>query len=137
MGKAGRYNRIMDTNGQSALEFVMVFPLVIILILAASQIGMAVYGRIVLQQASREAARIVSTTDSDSQAIEAARRSCGDDSEITIVPGKMHRRLGDMVTVRVSRKPGDILKIIEWITGKEAVLSAETWMRMECGGDDI
>ena len=48
---------ISDNNkGQSTLEFVMVIPLIIMLILAAAQIGLMVYSRMQVQQASREAA---------------------------------------------------------------------------------
>jgi len=132
IGKSG------NDKGQSTLEFVMIIPLIIILVLAASQIGLTVYARMQLQQASREAARIVSTTNSDDLAIRAVESICGTDTRIDIKPGNpRQRKLGDMVTIRVSRKPEGLFGAMEWIIGREVIINAAASMRMECGYGDL
>jgi hypothetical protein len=129
---------IKNIRGQSALEFALVVPLILILVLAASQAGFMVYGRMQIQQASREAARIISTTNNNGLALSTAKAICGTDARIVIEPGEENRRrLGDMVTVRISRKPEGFLQIMDWIAGREIVLNSEAIMRMECGHDDI
>jgi hypothetical protein len=129
---------IKNISGQSALEFALIVPLILILVLAASQAGFMVYGRMQMQQASREAARIISTTNNNGPALRTAKAICGTDARIVIEPGEENRRrLGDMVTVRISRRPAGFLQIMDWISGREIVLMSEAIMRMECGQDDL
>jgi hypothetical protein len=129
---------IKNISGQSALEFALIVPLILILVLAASQAGFMVYGRMQMQQASREAARIISTTNNNGLALRTAKAICGTDARIVIEPGEENRRrLGDMVTVRISRRPAGFLQIMDWISGREIVLMSEAIMRMECGQDDL
>jgi hypothetical protein len=129
---------IKNISGQSALEFALIVPLILILVLAASQAGFMVYGRMQMQQASREAARIISTTNNNGLALRTAKAICGTDARIVIEPGEENRRrLGDMVTVRISRRPAGFLQIMDWISGREIVLMSEAIMRMECGQDTL
>lgn len=124
---------IKKSIGQATLEFVMVIPFVIIVILAASQIGLIVYNRMVMQQASRECVRIISTTNNNSRGEEIVRRIAGENVSICIEPDKPAlRELGDMVTVKVLKHPGGIFKAISEITEREFLLKAEASMRMEC-----
>jgi hypothetical protein len=127
-----------DDKGQSTLEFVMIIPLIIILVLAASQIGLTVYSRMQLQQASREAARIISTTNRNDLAVKAVESICGIDTRVDIDPDDhQKRRLGDIVTIRVLRKPEGLFEVVEWIIGREVILNAAASMRMECGYGDL
>jgi hypothetical protein len=127
-----------NDRGQSTLEFAMTIPLIIILVLAASQIGLTVYARMQMQQASREAARIVSTTNRDDLAIKAVKTICGEDAMVLIEPGvPPNRKLGDIINVRVSRKPEGLHRIVEWIIGREVILNEAASMRMECGNGDF
>ena len=138
MGSSGKAINIRKTEGQSTLEFAMVVPIVIILILAASQIGITVYSRMQLQQAAREAARIMSTTGNKRLAAETVRSICGEDAEIIIEPGNpSQRRLGDIITVTVSSRTGGFSDIVKLIMGKELILTGEAKMRMECGQGDL
>ena len=127
-----------NNKGQSTLEFVMIIPLIIILVLAVTQVGFTVYSRIQLQQASREAARIVSTTNRDDLAIKAVKTICGEDAMVLIEPGvPPNRKLGDIINVGVSRKPEGLHRIVEWIIGREVILNEASSMRMECGNGDF
>jgi hypothetical protein len=129
---------LKNNKGQSTLEFVMVMPLIIILVLAAAQIGLTVYARMQMQQASREAARIIATTNKDGLAIKAVKIICGEDVTVIIDPGDpQNRRLGDIVNIKVSRKPEGLHRIVEWVSSQEVILNAEAYIRMECGYGDF
>jgi len=132
-----RSNRsINKASGQSTLEFVMIIPIIIVLILAASQAGYTVYRKNVLQQASREGARIISTTNDNSMAVRAIGKICGAegvDTIISITPERApDRKMGDMVTVSLRGHPGGLFGVIEKILGREVAIEAGSSMRMEC-----
>jgi len=111
----------------------MIIPFVIIIILAASQIGFTVYKKNIIQQASREAARIISTTNDNDLAIATTERLCGKDSEIIIEPASASNRgVGDMVTVYISQSPGGLMKLMEEILGDTVKVKADASMMMEC-----
>ena len=128
-----RYEKIKNrTTGQATLEFAMAIPLVIIIILAASQVGFLVYSRILVQHASREAVRILSTTNDNILAVNTARSICGSDSEISIEPREASQRsLGDMVSVSVSRPAAGLEKILGKILYRDLAIRAYSFMRME------
>ena len=127
---------INKADGQSTIEFIMIIPVIIVLVLAASQAGYAVYRKNVLQQASREGARIISTTNDNGLAIKIIDNICrteGNNISIDIDPERASdRKMGDMVTVSLKDRPGGLFSIIEKISGKEAVIRAGSSMRMEC-----
>jgi len=127
---------INGAGGQSTIEFVMIIPVIIVLVLAASQAGYAVYRKNVLQQASREGARIISTTNDNGLAIKIIDNICrteGNNISINIDPERASdRKMGDMVTVSLKDRPGGLFSIIEKISGKEVVIRAGSSMRMEC-----
>jgi Flp pilus assembly protein TadG len=132
-----RSNKSIDkADGQSTIEFIMIIPVIIVLVLAASQAGYAVYRKNVLQQASREGARIISTTNDNSMAIRVIRNICGAEGGniiISIDPERASdRKMGDMVTISLRDCPGGLFRIIEKISGKKAVISTGSSMRMEC-----
>ena len=127
---------INGVDGQSTIEFIMIIPVIIVLVLAASQAGYAAYRKNVLQQASREGARIISTTNDNSLAIKIIDNICrteGNNISINIDPERASdRKMGDMVTVSLKDYPEGLFSIIEKISGKEAVIRAGSSMRMEC-----
>ncbi len=127
---------INKASGQSTLEFIMIIPIIIVLILAASQAGYAVYRKNVLQQASREGARIISTTNDNGMAARAIGKICGAEginTIISIMPKRASdRKVGDLVTVSLADYPGGLFGIIEKILGREVIIKADSSMRMEC-----
>jgi hypothetical protein len=134
MNKKKEYDYLKNSiKGQAALELAMIIPMIIILVLAASQIGLLVHSKIILLQASRESVRIIATTNNNKLAQETAKRICGSDFEMTVGPGKAsQRQIGKMVNVSISRSPGGLVEILEDILGKDLTLRAESSMRMEC-----
>ncbi len=64
-------------GGQATLEFVLLIPLIIMVILVVSQSGQMVYRKNILQQAAREGVRVISTTNSNDMAIQAVMKVYG------------------------------------------------------------
>jgi uncharacterized protein (UPF0333 family) len=74
--------RIFRTaGGQATLEFVLVIPVIIMIMLAVSQFGHMVYRNNILQQAAREGVRVISCTNSNKLAIQAVVRVCGSEDD--------------------------------------------------------
>lgn len=110
-------------------------PLIIAVLLVISQSGYIVYKKNLLQQAAREGVRVVSTTNSNQRAVQAVSKVCGYEMapNIEIYPEDDDmRKLGDIVTVRLSYDNNGLWNIVYSIMGKKIVLRAESSMRMEC-----
>ncbi len=125
-------------GGQATLEFVLLIPLIIMVILVVSQSGQMVYRKNILQQAAREGVRVISTTNSNDMAIQAVIKVYG--SKNNVIPGieiqpgnKSERKLGDMVTISLidSGDYGVLWSIISAAMGKKILLKAGSSMRME------
>ncbi|MBC7334640.1 MAG: pilus assembly protein, partial [Actinobacteria bacterium] len=94
-------------NGQATLEFALVIPVVIMVILAVSQFGYIVYVENLIQQASREGARVISTTNSNEKAYHTIGILCSNlnkESLDTFVfpQSPSSRNVGDLVTVQLT-----------------------------------
>lgn len=126
-----------DAEGQSALEFVLVIPLLALVVLAVSQLGLMIYQKNILNQAAREGVRIIATTDSNEMARRAIADICSDFERenllISIIPGDpASRRTGDNVKVSLGYKCNGFAGIIGKMLGKKILLEASCSMRMEC-----
>lgn len=126
-------------EGQATLEFVLLIPVIIMVILVVSQSGQMVYRKNILQQAAREGVRVISTTNSNKMAIQAVVKVCGSEEgavpDIIIQPNNEgERRLGDIVTVSLTdgSSYSGFWRIIFDILGKKIFLKGESSMRMEC-----
>jgi hypothetical protein len=124
-------------GGQASLEFVLIVPFVVIIILIVSHIGLFIYQKNVLEQASREGARVIATTNSSNEAYSCIREVCsGLDQgmlDISIDPGSRNlREVGEMVTVILSYKYSGFTDMIATLTGKDIFIKAKSSMRMEC-----
>jgi len=126
-------------EGQAALEFVLLMPLIIVVILVVSQSGQMVYRKNILQQAAREGVRVISTTNSNKMAVQAVIKVCGSKEgevpDIKIQPNNEgERRLGDIVTVSLadSSSYSGFWSIISDAAGRKIFLKGESSMRMEC-----
>ena len=123
--------------GQSTIEFVLVIPILIIVILTVSQFGLLIYLQNILEQSCREGVRIISTTNSNSMSYGVINRLCSDldknNLKIKIKPEKGSvRKVGTMVSVNLIYRYGGISNIIYFFMGKELILKAKSSMRMEC-----
>ncbi len=112
-------------------------PVLIIFFLAVSQIGVLIYIQNVLEQSSREGARIISTTNSNSKAYKSVYKLCGnlerENLKVAIKPeSKSTRGVGDMVSINITYKYKGIFNVMGFLTGNDLVLRAGSMMRMEC-----
>jgi len=126
-----------NIKGQATLEFALVLPMVIIFILVVSQFGHMVFVQNVIEQASREAARIAATTNDVGKAKAAALNICSalnrEDVSVEVIPKSLSSlSIGDFVTVKITYRYGGIANVIEALVEGEAMLKSKSMMRMEC-----
>ena len=134
--KAGKYT-ILDRHGQATLEFTLIIPILILVILAVSQLGYVIYTKNVLEQAAREGVRIISTTNSNQKANDQVRKMCSrldqNRLNIEITPrGSASRKVGDLVTINLTFRCGGFANLIRMLTKKDILIYVESSMRMEC-----
>ena len=128
-----KYRERNNYKGQATLEFAMIIPFVIIIILAASQVGFTVYTKMVMQQTVREAARILSVTNNSNLASGVIHGAIGDDITISIDPAESHqRKIGDMISITISKSPCGFIKILDNLIESDLTIRAKSSMRMEC-----
>ena len=134
--KAGKYT-ILDRHGQATLEFTLIISILILVILAVSQLGYVIYTKNVLEQAAREGVRIIATTNSNQKANEQVRKVCAGLSlnklNVKVTPGRRaSRKIGDVVTMDLTFKCGGFIGLIRILTGKDVLVRVKSSMRMEC-----
>ena len=132
------YKKILlpGKDGQSSIEFILLLPLLIIIILVVSQLGYLVYIQNTLEQAAREGTRIISTTNSDSAANRQVFMVCQSlDSErisIEITPSFAgERNVGEMVRITVAYRYGGPADFLNLLTGRDFMIRSSSMMRME------
>jgi hypothetical protein len=123
--------------GQASVEFVLILPILVIIILAMSQLGYCTYLKNVLEQAASEAARVVSTTNSENLAYGQIYKICSgldtDNLDITISPSSGAERItGNFFTVKLSYKNAGIFNFISKALKKDLLIECVCVMRMEC-----
>jgi len=127
-------------SGQSSVEFALVLPFLLIIILIVFQLGCLVYLQNIVEHAVSESARIVATTNSDSMAYETAygilKKINGDNIDINIQPspGKQ-RKTGNMVRVEIAYTYPGAANIIRLLAGRDMLIKSSCSVRMECGDD--
>ncbi len=125
------------SSGQSTLEFVMLIPFLVIIVLTVSQLGYMVFQKNLLEQASREGVRMLATTNSNLEAFKSINKVCAgldlDDLDINIQPANRDKRhIGDLASVELVYRSRGIFILIEKILGKKILISARSSMRIEC-----
>jgi len=128
---------MLDKHGQAALEFTLIIPILILVILAVSQLGYTIYTKNVLEQAAREGVRVISTTNSNQKANEQVSKVCSmldkNRLNVKITPGgRASRKVGDIVTIGLTFRCGGFANLIRMLTSKDILIHVESSMRMEC-----
>src|SRR4030043_749547 len=126
-----------DPDGQASLEFILIIPLLILIILAVSHFGLVIYQKNILEQAAREGARVIATTNSNQEAYACIKKVCsGLDQnmlEIKVSPESgTSRKVGDIIEVIVIYKNAGITGLEGIFSGKDSFINARSNMRMEC-----
>ena len=123
--------------GQASVEFVLILPVLIIIVLALAQLGYCTYLKNVLEHAASEAARVVATTNSENLAYGQVYEICSGldvgNLDIRISPSsKAQRAAGEFFTVRLSYKNAGIFNFIGKALNKDLSIESFCVMRMEC-----
>lgn len=126
-----------DKNGQSTVEFTLLIPFLIITCIAVFQLGYVIYLKNNIKQMSREAVRVVSTTNSNVLGEEIMREgvslSDGMTLDMIIEPSSQEsRKVGDIVEVKISLNYSGFGGMITKLFGKPLLIYSENSMRMEC-----
>lgn len=122
-----------NNSGQSLVEFALLMPLILLLLMAIIEFGFMFNAYITLTSASREGARLASLSASNS-AIETRVDLVAnhlDLSEIDVSITPSYRDRGDMVTVTVNYDYVMITPIISSVLSPMIDLESETSMRVE------
>ena len=126
-----------DPDGQASLEFILIIPLLILIVLAVSHFGLVIFQKNILEQAAREGARVIATTNSNQEAYACIKEICSNLDhnrlEIIISPESgTSRKVGDMIEVIVIYKNSGITGLQGIFSGKDSFINARSNMRMEC-----
>src|SRR4030066_983776 len=63
-------------DGQASLEFILIIPLLILIVLAVSHFGLVIFQKNILEQAAREGVRVIATTNSNQEAYACIKEVC-------------------------------------------------------------
>ena len=118
--------RILGQYGQSTVEFVLVLPLIIIVLLCTLQVVSVVRTRLLLEQAVHEAARAAALSPEKSTVLEAARNALpGVDVELGQRP-----KIGGAIAVVVRTKARTDIPIVGALL-PDPIIKARAVVRVE------
>ncbi len=126
---------IKNQEGQSLVEFALVIPLLLIILMGIIEFGLMFNSFIVITNGSREGARLASLGGTDTEIVERVElvtRSIDiTNITVTISPNYSSRSNGEMVTVLVEYDYQMISPIISNLLSPLINLESETIMRVE------
>lgn len=127
--------KMKNQDGQALVEFAVVLPVLLLLIMGIAQFGMAFSSYLTLENASRDATRagIIGYSDEEIHDV-ISTFSPGLESDkltITITPSDGSRTSGDTLTVKLTYNYELTVPIISSIFSNMIVLNTETSMRIE------
>lgn len=128
-------NSIKNQKGQSLVEFAIILPIILLLLMGIAQFGMLLNSYLTLQNTTREGARLAIVGGSDIE-INTLITSISPnltpaDLTVNITPTETSRSSGDNIVVNVSYNYHMTLPIISALFNNLIVLTSQTTMRME------
>ena len=122
-----------DQRGQSTVEFALVVPILLLLVLGIMEFGRAYSSNLALQNAVREGARLAITGATDAQVVQRVKDSAPtlDTTQLTVTVSPATRRQGDNVSITATYNFKYITPIIQNISGSLATFKQKVTMRME------
>jgi len=126
---------IFNNKGQSMVEFTLILPIFLILLLGMFDTSRILSTKIVLQNTARNAARVAAITNSDSSTINEINTGTVslDTSKLnyTITPSESYRSIGENVTININYTIDINTPIISNIFGDNVIVAGESVMRVE------
>ncbi len=127
--------KLKDEKGQSMVEFAMILPVLLLILVGIIEFGFMFSGYLTLTNASRESARAISLGATDAIATQRAKDSSmqldGSQMVVVISPSAATRQQGDMVTVTITYEYDFLTPFMEAILGGNFLLKTDTTMRVE------
>lgn len=126
---------IKNQQGQALVEFAIILPILLLLVMGIIQFGMMLGSYLTLQNAAREGARagIIGSTNAEIQRVINSTSPNLELDKLTvgITPSEAIRKSGDSLTVSVSYNYSLTIPIISSLFNNAIVLNAQTSMRIE------
>lgn len=122
-----------DEKGQSLVEFALVVPILLLLVLGIMEFGRAYSANLTLQNATREGARLAVTGATDAQITQRVKDSAPtlDVSRLNVSVTPASRRQGDNVMVTVTYDFNYLTPLIQNLVGSLRTFTQQVTMRME------
>ena len=128
-------NSLKNERGQSMVEFAIMLPLLILIVMGILEFGMMMNSYLGINNAAREGARlgIVGGTDTQIQNIILSTSPSLNSQYLTIVitPDNLSRKSGDTLKVTLHYNYHLTVPIISSLLNNLVLLNAETSMRVE------
>ncbi len=118
-------------RASSTVEFALVLPLLLIVLLGVVQVGLVMRDQLRVSQAAREAAREATVTLDEAAIRGAAERSGLDGARLEIGITREGGAPGDAVAVAVTYHEPVVVPFVGWLFSDGFVLTAATTMRQE------
>lgn len=126
---------LRNDRGQALVEFALILPILLILIMGIVQFGLVLNAYITIENASREGARrgIVGSSDTEIKNLIIATSPNLEERNITvnITPNVGSRKSGDTLKVEIVYNYNLSVPIISNIFNKVVTLKSQTSMRIE------
>jgi Flp pilus assembly protein TadG len=127
-------SRRSGERASAAVEFALVLPLVLVMVLALLQVGLLVKDRLVVEESARAGAREGAVTTDDAEVTRAATEAA-----VSLDPRRLEVAVqreggaGDPVTVRVTYHAPVAVPLVAWLFPPAVDLAATAVMRQETG----
>jgi Flp pilus assembly protein TadG len=121
-----------DQRGSAAVEFALLLPIALLLLLAFVQVGVLATDQLLLTQASRAGAREAAVQPSEEAVVDAVRAAAaGLDGERIEVDVAWSGQRGDPVTVSLAYDVPTAAALAGWLLPDAVTLRATATMRQE------